>query len=78
MNVQEALDAPRIRISAGNTLALEGRLASLRQAAELGGWQTESATSLEMGSGQLVLHDPAAGVLVGGTERRRDGCVAGR
>jgi gamma-glutamyltranspeptidase / glutathione hydrolase len=79
MNVQEALDAPRIRISAGNKLALEGpRLARLRQAAELGAWQTELARSLEMGSGQLVLHDPAAGVLVGGTERRRDGCVLGR
>lgn len=79
MNVQEALDAPRIRISPGNKLALEGpRLARLRQAAELGGWQTEPARSLDMGSGQLVLHDPVAGVLAGGTERRRDGCVLGR
>ncbi len=79
MNVQEALDAPRFRIGAGNRLALEGRrLARLRQAVELGGWEIESARSLDMGSGQLVLHDPAAGVLVGGTERRRDGCVLGR
>jgi gamma-glutamyltranspeptidase/glutathione hydrolase len=78
MNIQEALDAPRIRIGTGNTLALEGRLASLRQAVELTEWKTESARSLEMGAGQLVLHDPATGVLVGGTERRRDGCVLGR
>jgi gamma-glutamyltranspeptidase / glutathione hydrolase len=77
MNIREALDAPRIRV--GNTLALEGqRLARLRQAVELRSWKTESARSLEMGSGQLILHDPAAGVLVGGTERRRDGCVLGR
>ena len=79
MNVQEALDAPRIRIGAGNRLALEGRrLAGLRQAVELADWKTESARSLDMGSGQLVLHDPATGVLAGGTERRRDGCVLGR
>jgi gamma-glutamyltranspeptidase/glutathione hydrolase len=78
MNIQEALDAPRIRIGAGNILALEGQLARLRRAVELGGWKTETARSLEMGSGQLVLHDPATGVLVGGTERRRDGCVLGR
>jgi gamma-glutamyltranspeptidase/glutathione hydrolase len=77
MNIQEALDAPRIRVE--DRLALEGqRLARLRRAAELGSWKTESARSLEMGSGQLILHDPAAGVLVGGTERRRDGCVLGR
>jgi gamma-glutamyltranspeptidase / glutathione hydrolase len=79
MNVQEALDAPRIRIGAGNKLSLEGRrLARLRQAVELADWKTESARSLDMGSGQLVLHDPATGVLAGGTERRRDGCVLGR
>jgi gamma-glutamyltranspeptidase/glutathione hydrolase len=79
MTLQEALDAPRIRISAGNRLALEGeRLAALRGSAELDGWKTEPAGILEVGSGQLVLHDPDTGVMVGGTERRRDGCVAGR
>jgi gamma-glutamyltranspeptidase/glutathione hydrolase len=79
MTLQEALDAPRIRISAGNRLALEGeRLAALRGSAELDGWKTEPAGTLDVGSGQLVLHDPETGVMVGGTERRRDGCVAGR
>jgi gamma-glutamyltranspeptidase/glutathione hydrolase len=79
MNLQEALDAPRIRIWAGNRLALEGvQLARLRQSAGLRDWETETAGSLEMGSGQLVLHDPATGVMTGGTERRRDGCVLGR
>lgn len=79
MTLQEALDAPRIRISTGNRLALEGqRLAALRGSAELDGWKTEPAGILEVGSGQLVLHDPDTGVMVGGTERRRDGCVAGR
>jgi gamma-glutamyltranspeptidase / glutathione hydrolase len=79
MNLQEALDAPRIRIQPGNILALEGsRLAGLRQSAELSDWKTQAAESLEMGSGQLILHDPEDGVLVGATERRRDGCVLGR
>lgn len=79
MNLQEALDAPRIRVRAGNRLALEGaQLAGLRQSTELSGWKIETAESLDMGCGQLLLHDPAADVLVGGTERRRDGCVVGR
>lgn len=79
MNVQEALDAPRLRVGERDGLALEGPLLGrLRGAPELSGWKTQPARSLDLGSGQLILHDPEAGVLAGGTERRRDGCVLGR
>jgi gamma-glutamyltranspeptidase/glutathione hydrolase len=80
MNLQEAIDAPRIRHTEGNTLFMEG------------GFSEETASALEekgheiiredmpvnqVGGGQAIYRDPDTNVLLGASDRRKDGYAIG-
>ncbi|MGI8747882.1 MAG: gamma-glutamyltransferase family protein, partial [Deinococcus sp.] len=79
MNPQQALDAPRWQWLEGRHVEVEHALgAGLARALAARGHQV--SVSLEPGSfgrGQIIWRDPASGVLVGGSEGRADGLVAG-
>jgi gamma-glutamyltranspeptidase/glutathione hydrolase len=76
MNVQEAGDAARVR-HAGDVLAVEGGIAA-GVVAEL---ERRGHTPVDgrgaMGGYQAVMIDPAAGVLMGGSDPRKDGLAIG-
>jgi gamma-glutamyltranspeptidase/glutathione hydrolase len=76
MDPQEAVDAPRYFPNAGRVEVERGIPQSLRAAlAEKG----HAITELEKphGGGQVIRIDRARGVLVGGSDPRKDGCALG-
>ncbi|HBO9522932.1 gamma-glutamyltransferase family protein [Pseudomonas aeruginosa] len=78
LNPQAALDAPRWQWLGGLRVGIE-HAAPRALAAELAqrGHQVEIAyDSTSYGRGQIVLRDPASGVLCGGTEPRTDSQIA--
>jgi gamma-glutamyltranspeptidase/glutathione hydrolase len=76
MNIQEAGDAARMR-HAVDVLALEtGIAADVRQALEARGHETCDGRGA-MGGFQGVLIDPETGVLMGGSDPRKDGLAIG-
>lgn len=78
MTAQEALDAPRFRVDADGSVAVEDALPGAARAglAERG-HPVRVDDALGFGAAQLVVRDLRTGVLTGATEPRRDGAVLG-
>ena len=80
MNLQEAVDAPRVRHLGGAGVYLEEgipeqtRLALAGRGHEL---LEEDPAVNQVGGGQAVYRDPRTGVLLGASDRRKDGCAMG-
>lgn len=79
MDPQTALDAPRFRWVQNKEVALETAVAPNIQQ-KLAAWGHEIDTSAapnQFGGGQVIVRDPATGVLIGGSEPRNDGTAVG-
>jgi gamma-glutamyltranspeptidase/glutathione hydrolase len=76
MNPQTALDMPRYFPAAGKVLVERGIPDSLRSALAARGHAVEEAQSPH-GGGQAIVIDRKAGVLIGGSDPRKDGCALG-
>ncbi|MFB3816539.1 MAG: gamma-glutamyltransferase family protein [Candidatus Methylomirabilales bacterium] len=80
MDVQEAIEAPRVRVYADRTVDAEGRIpAEVREALAARGHvvRTLPDWSWVVGGGQGVWVDPQSGTLFGGADPRRDGYAIG-
>jgi gamma-glutamyltranspeptidase/glutathione hydrolase len=80
MNPQEAMDAPRARHMEGLDLFLEEGISGKTSVAlEKKGHRIVRDTSLtnEVGGGQAVYLDCGQNVLLGASDRRKDGCALG-
>lgn len=80
MNVQQAIEAPRVRHMGGDKLSIEGRIPGhvAGQLARRG----HAVTLLPdytwaVGGMHGIMRDPASGVLIGGADPRRDGYAVG-
>ncbi|HTK89745.1 MAG TPA: gamma-glutamyltransferase [Verrucomicrobiae bacterium] len=76
LNVQEAIEAPRIRVYADRQLDAESRLAEETRAALVErGHQVNVIDdwSWIVGGGQGIMRDPESGALMAGADPRRDG-----
>jgi gamma-glutamyltranspeptidase / glutathione hydrolase len=76
MNIQEAIEAPRIRFMGGKTVIMEERVpADVRAELEQRGHEITPAGDLtwQVGGGHGTRRDPESGVLSGGADPRRDG-----
>jgi gamma-glutamyltranspeptidase/glutathione hydrolase len=80
MNLQEAIDAPRIRHTEGKQIFMEGgfsektALALEEKGHEIIG---EDMSVNQVGGGQAIYRDPNENVLLGASDRRKDGCAIG-
>jgi gamma-glutamyltranspeptidase/glutathione hydrolase len=82
LNVQEALDAPRFHVLAGNEVALEDEFPSSvkQRLLELGHAVSDPIAALlrgGFGGGQAIAIDPATGCYWAASDRRKDGCAVG-
>jgi len=80
MNLQEALDAPRVRhIQAKDVYIEDGISADTIAALEEKGHHILSATANinQVGGGQAIYLDHHQNVLLGASDRRKDGCAIG-
>lgn len=80
MNVQQAIEAPRVRLMAGRHIAAEGRIpAETLSALEARGHQIERLPDFTwiVGGMHGIFRDPETGVLIGGADPRRDGAAIG-
>ncbi len=80
MNLQEALDAPRVRHKGGMEVYLEeGIPERVHLELQARGHQIlEAETPVnEVGGGQAIYRDPLSGVILGASDRRKDGCAIG-
>jgi gamma-glutamyltranspeptidase/glutathione hydrolase len=76
MHVQEAGDAARMR-HMGNSLALESGIgADVRKALEARGHTIRDGRG-QMGGYQAIFINPSTGVLLGGSDLRKDGLAIG-
>jgi gamma-glutamyltranspeptidase/glutathione hydrolase len=76
MNIQEAIEAPRVRVYKDFTVDAEGRIpAEVRGALESRGHAIRVLPEFSwvVGGGQGVYRDPETGALTGGADPRRDG-----
>jgi gamma-glutamyltranspeptidase/glutathione hydrolase len=76
MDVQEAIEAPRVRVYRDRLVDVEGRIpAAICDDLGRRGHQVNVIEdwSWVMGGGQGIVRDPDAGVLQGGADPRRDG-----
>jgi gamma-glutamyltranspeptidase / glutathione hydrolase len=81
MDIQEAIEAPRVRVYVDRTVDAEARIpAAVRAALEARGHVIRVLPdySWVVGGGQGVTRDPATGTLAGGADPRRDGYAMGR
>ena len=78
LNPQAALDAPRWQRMGGRKIAIEsGYSAHLVKAMARRGHEMDWAyDTTSFGRGQIILRDPASGVMCGGTEPRADSAIA--
>jgi gamma-glutamyltranspeptidase/glutathione hydrolase len=80
MNLQEAVDTPRIRHLQGKEVYLEDGISSeTASALEEKGHDVMQAPleKNELGGGQAIFLDGDQGVLLGASDRRKDGCAIG-
>jgi len=80
MNLQEALDAPRVRHMQAKEVYIEdGISADTIAALEEKGHRIVSATANinQVGGGQAIYLDRRQNVLLGASDRRKDGCAMG-
>ena len=80
MNLQEAVDAPRIRHIQGKEVYLEEGISSKASSAlkERGHDIIDTPPSVnQVGGGQAIYLDRAQNVLFGASDRRKDGCAIG-
>ena len=80
MNLQEAMDAPRGRHLQGMEVYLEdGISAEVTTALQEKGHHVIQGTSIinQVGGGQAIYLDPSQNVLLGASDRRKDGCALG-
>jgi gamma-glutamyltranspeptidase / glutathione hydrolase len=76
MDIQEAIEAPRVRVYTDRTVDAEARIsAEVRAGLEARGHTIRVLPdySWVVGGGQGVTRDPASGALAGGADPRRDG-----
>jgi gamma-glutamyltranspeptidase/glutathione hydrolase len=76
MNVQEAIEAPRVRVYRDRTVHVESRIpAATREALASRGHDVVllDEWSWTVGGGQGIARDPESGALLGGADPRRDG-----
>jgi gamma-glutamyltranspeptidase/glutathione hydrolase len=83
MNLQQAIDAPRVRYVAGRRVMLEDRLTdSVIESLIQRGHERELPPAgvqhrALMGGGQAIIIDPATGALLGASDSRKDGMALG-
>jgi gamma-glutamyltranspeptidase / glutathione hydrolase len=80
MNLQEAMDSPRLRHMGGKEICLEdGIPAASREALSAMGHQMDQTPTPinKVGGGQAVYRDQAQGVWLAASDRRKDGCALG-
>ncbi len=80
MNLQEGVDAPRIRHIQGKEVYLEEGISSKAASAlrERGHHIIDALPSVnQVGGGQAIYLDRAQNVLLGASDRRKDGCAIG-
>jgi gamma-glutamyltranspeptidase/glutathione hydrolase len=83
LNLQEAIDAPRVRYISGRGVMMEEALTApvIRDLIERGHERVLPAAGLThralMGGGQAVMVDPASGTLLGASDSRKDGMALG-
>jgi gamma-glutamyltranspeptidase/glutathione hydrolase len=76
MNVQEAIEAPRVRVYRDRLVAVEGRVGEdVRAGLAARGHQVNALDdwSWVVGGGQGIARDPESGALMAGADPRRDG-----
>lgn len=76
MDVQEAIEAPRVRVYRDRVIDAEGRIpAETRAALAARGHQVNAIDdwSWIVGGGQGIMRDPESGALIAGADPRRDG-----
>jgi hypothetical protein len=80
MNLQEAIDAPRVRHLEGMEVYLEngisGKVASALQAKGHHLFKGDSPVN-QVGGGQAIYLDRNQNILLGASDRRKDGCALG-
>ncbi|MBE3575700.1 MAG: gamma-glutamyltransferase family protein [Firmicutes bacterium] len=77
LNPQAAIDAPRLRVLGGPAVALESVIPA-ETARQLARWGHHVRVDPEMagfGGGQMIWRDPESGVLIAGSEPRKDGAA---
>ncbi len=79
MDPQTALDAPRFNWLENKQVALETAVSDdiRHNLAQRGHELWEKGKPLHYGGGQVIVRDPASGVLIGGSEPRNDGTAVG-
>ena len=80
MNVQEAVDAPRVRHMQGREVYLEAGISEkIIAAMEAKGHTIVKPSSIinQVGGGQAIYLDRSQNSLLGGSDRRKDGCALG-
>jgi gamma-glutamyltranspeptidase/glutathione hydrolase len=83
LNLQEAIDAPRVRYIAGRNVMMEDELTEpvISGLVKLGHQRALPPAGLRhrifMGGGQAVMIDPATGALLGASDARKDGIALG-
>jgi gamma-glutamyltranspeptidase/glutathione hydrolase len=80
MNIQEAIEAPRVRVYRDRLVDVEARIApDVRAELVRRGHQVNALDdwSWVVGGGQGIVRDPESGAFVGGADPRRDGYAIG-
>jgi gamma-glutamyltranspeptidase/glutathione hydrolase len=83
LNLQQAIDAPRVRYISGRRVMMEDALTApvIGDLIQRGHERVLPAAGLThralMGGGQAIMIDPATGALLGGSDSRKDGLALG-
>lgn len=78
MDIQEAVEAPRVRFVSGNEVWLEDRIpGSVAEALARRGHRVCRVDPLGFGGAQAIARDRETGVYAGASESRKDGCALG-
>jgi len=78
LNPQAVLDAPRLRVTGGARIAVEANMPpeSVSALRERGHDVQVAGSRTGFGGGQIIYRHPQSGVLIGGSDPRKDGQVA--